>query len=194
MCRIYVVSNAYKKKRVGLAGQGLGGGLRASVPEHTYPSGTEALAFPPSPCPFCATAKQANPCLDLPFFEQPTKPQPSPCFGTAIQPAPYALVAGEGWGGRGLDGSSKQGEGWGLAVRKPGKGWLAWQFHRRGQGLGRNPRASVPVGVLFFERGRVPRDAVAVCLVLFGGQGRVGLAGPRARGGVQGLRFRGGRW
>ena len=34
---------------------------------------------------------------------------------------------------------------------------------------------------------------VAVCLVLFGGQGRVGLAGARARG-VQGLRFRGGRW
>ena len=64
---------------------------------------------------------------------------------------PRALVAGEGWGGR---------RGW-MAVKEglfqrgasPGKGWLAWQFHRRGQGLGGESKGfgSGRVGVLFFE-------------------------------------------
>ena len=53
--------------------------------------------------------------------------------------------------GVGLDGSSKEGGGLGWA--SPGKGWLAWQFHRRGQGLGGNPRASVPEGqVCYFSK------------------------------------------
>ena len=38
-----------------------------------------------------------------------------------------------------------------------GKGWLAWQFHRRGQGLGGESKnfGSGRVGVLFFESWRV---------------------------------------
>ena len=58
---------------------------------------------------------------------------------------PRALVAGERWGGRrGWMAFPKKG-----AVPKRGKSresWLAWQFHRRGHGLGGNPRALVPEG------------------------------------------------
>ena len=41
----------------------------------------------------------------------------------------------------------------------PGKGWLAWQFHRRGQGLGGESKGfgSGRVGVLFFESWRCSR-------------------------------------
>ena len=82
-------------------------------------------------------------------------------------------------GAWGLDGSSKEG---GLV------GWLAWQFHRRGQGLGGESKGfgSGRVGVLFFESWRVDLvtcSRLAVCLVLLGGQGRVGLAGQGLRGG-----------
>ena len=43
--------------------------------------------------------------------------------------------------------------GWLLRGASPGKGWLAWQFHRRGQGLGGESKgfSSGRVGVLFFE-------------------------------------------
>ena len=41
--------------------------------------------------------------------------------------------------------------------RGRGKGWLAWQFHRRGQGLAEESKGfgSGRVGVLFFESWRV---------------------------------------
>ena len=39
-----------------------------------------------------------------------------------------------------------------------GKGWLGWQFYRRGQGLGGNPRASVRGGrCVIFHRGGCSR-------------------------------------
>ena len=75
---------------------------------------------------------------------------------------PRALVAGERWGGRrGWMAVLKKGEvGAWLAVPKRGKSrqsWLAWQFHRRGQGLGGESKGfgSGRVGVLFFESWRV---------------------------------------
>ena len=53
--------------------------------QHTYPSGTEALGFPPSPLPppVELPSKPTLPCT-CPSLEQPTKPQPS--LKTAIQP------------------------------------------------------------------------------------------------------------
>ena len=74
----------------------------------------------------------------------------------------------------------------------PGKGWLAWQFHRRGQGLGGESKGfgSGRVGVLFFESWRV--DLVtwfASCC--FGVREGLAWRG-KGSGGVQGLRFRGG--
>ena len=67
--------------------------------------------------------------------------------------------------------------------------WLAWQFHRRGQGLGGESKlfGSGRVGVLFFENWRV--DFVTSCCL----GAREGLAWRRkGSGGVQGLRFGGG--
>ena len=80
---------------------------------------------------------------------------------------PRALVAGEGWVGRrgwmavpkkgswGLVGCSKEGH--------PGKGWLAWQFHRRGQGFEGESKGfgSGSVGVVGFDLARGgPRASV----------------------------------
>ena len=56
---------------------------------------------------------------------------------------PRALVAGEGWGGRRGDGSSKEGEGWGLVGfqrgaspgKGSGKGWLGGPGGCKGFGL-----------------------------------------------------------
>ena len=81
---------------------------------------------------------------------------------------------------------------------RPGKGWLAWQFHRRGQGLGGESKGfgSGRVGVLFFESWRV--DFVTCSRRglprAVWGSGKGWLGGARARGRLQGLQFRGGRW
>ena len=84
--------------------------------------------------------------------------------------------------------------GGGLAVPKgQGKGWLAWQFHRRGQGLGGGESkgfGSGRVGVLFFETWRVDRRGLPRAVW---GSGKGWLGGARARGG--GPRGSGeGRW
>ena len=112
-----------------------------------------------------------------------------------------------GWGGlptgAGLvDGGVDQGPwlqervGGGVGAGWQLQSWLAWQFHRRGQGLGGESKGfgSGRVGVLFFESWRV--DLVTCSRRglprAVWGSGKGWLGGARARGGVQGLRFRGG--
>ena len=82
-----------------------------------------------------------------------------------------ALVAGEGWVGFGA---------W-LAVSKRGKSreGLACLAVPQEGAKARGGFGSGRLGVLFFESWRVD----LVCLVLFGGQGRVGLAGQGLGGG-----------
>ena len=96
--------------------------------------------------------------------------------------------------------------GWGWLLQRgasPGKGWLAWQFHRRGQGLGGKSKGfgSGRVGVLFFvtcsrglpcavcgsEKGWLGGARAGGCPVEWGGvPTRAGLRGgrPRRGGGV----------
>ena len=108
-----------------------------------------------------------------------------------------------GWGGVPTGAGLVDGGGRPRALVAGGLG-LGWLFQRgagrvgllgsstgggksKGFGSGR-------VGVLFFESWRVDLvTCVVVCLVLFGGQGRVGLAGQGLGGGSKGFGSGGGR-
>ena len=69
-----------------------------------------------------------------------------------------------------------------LGGASPGKGWLAWQFHRSGQGLGGESKGlgCGRVGVLFFESWRVD---LVTCSPVVWGSGKGWLGGARAWGG-----------
>ena len=162
--------------RVGLArGKGSGGGPRASVPG----GGVGGRGTGPRDgANFATCVSNARTKKEMAFFEG------CPVDG-GVDQGPWLQELG---GGVGWMAVPKKGA-W-LAVPRgasPGKGWLAWQFHRRGQGLGGESKGfgSGRVGVLFFESWRVD-------LVLCSrrglpravwGSGKGWLGGARAPGG-----------
>ena len=136
-------------KEVAWRGKGSGGGPRASVPGGVGGRGTgprDGANF--ATCVVFLSFLTRTKRRKMAFFEGCPVGwggyPPELAWWTGGRPR--ALVAG----GLGLGWLFQRGA-------SPGKGWLAWQFQRRGQGLGGESKGfgSGRVGVLFFESWRV---------------------------------------
>ena len=159
--------------RVGLAGQGLGGGPRASVPggvggRGTGPRDGACVVFL---CVFVVSNAYKKKEEKWRFLKDALwggggVPTGAGLVDGGVDQGPWLQERVGGGVGAGWQFQRRGRVGAWLAVpnrASPGKGWLAWQFHRRGQGLGGESKGfgSGRVGVLFFESWRV--DLVVTC-------------------------------